>query len=557
MFELLWPEDDHHRWSDLCLKRKCERDIIVLMGASDTGKTFFAAKYMLCNWWADPFKRLWILSTTESRGSELRNWGAAKRLFNRARERFPWLAGTVLESKYCITADTISDGRTGRLLTNGIIFVPCKNSAGDWVGLGPMVGIKPPDHGLLGHFADELQFMHPTLLSVYANWYGKNFEGILNGNPTDLDDTLCRAAKPAAGWETWTDTKKTQEWESEFYDALVIALDGRDSPNDDYPQHLPLRFPYLISRKKRDAVLKIHKTEEAPLYMSQCVGKPIPGMEKFRVIPHMLPERSGAYDAAIWEGSDLTDVVSLDAAYGGEGGDRCVLNHLRFGKDASNAEIIENKPSVILPVSVSSKDSPETQIAMFCRNYCESLKIPPRNFFFDGRSTLAITFAQVWSNQVNVVDFGGPATKRPVSLDEYIIDKGTEERRLKRCDEHYSRFVTELWFSTYYLMIGRQLRGLTKEIAMELRRRIWKKVSGDRIQVETKKDMKERLNESPDLADAFVTAVEGARRLGFVIKSVTEGGNNRNDSDMDPEWLDLELAKLNKFLKRHELKPNV
>jgi hypothetical protein len=393
--------------------------------------------------------------------------------------------------------------------------------------------------------------MHPTFLNAYANWYGKAFEAILDGNPTDLDDPLCTAAKPIGGWDAWKDTGKTQEWLSTFYNAWVIALDGRDSPNMDRPKTLPPRYPYLIHWKKHEAVLKLHGPDH-PLYWQQCVGKPLPGTEKFRVIPHSLPEQSGAHDPVVWEGSDLTDIVSLDAAYGGEGGDRCILTHIRVGADIEGRDVIEVKAQVPVPVAVQAGgERVEKQIAKFCKTYCEGYNIPPANFYFDGRSTLAVTFAQVWSAEVNVVDFGGPATKRPVSQDEFLIDAETGEKRLKRCDEHYSKFVTELWFTIYYLMIGKQLRNLPKECATELRRRIWRFVTKSRIEVETKKEMKERLTESPDLADSLVTAVEGARRQGFLIAILKDIAVPEED---DEDWLDRELAKHRKFMQKNELK---
>jgi len=551
MFNLLWPEDDHHRWSDLCLKRKTEHEIVVMMGSGDSNKTYISSKYVLCNWWVLPFNTLWIISSTELRGAELRNWGAIKGLFNRARERFPWLPGVVLESKTCITPDVISEGGVaGRLLTKGIIFVPCKKG-GQWVGMGAYAGVKPPKGGRLGHFGDEVSFMHPNFLNAYANWYGKNFEAILDGNPTDLDDPLCTAAKPIGGWEAWKDNGKTQEWLSTFYNAWVIALDGRDSPNMDQPKNLPPRYPYLIHWKKHQAVLALHGPDH-PLYWQQCVGKPLPGTEKFRIIPHSLPETSGAYDQVVWEGSDITDIVSLDAAYGGEGGDRCILTHLRFGRDIEGRDVIEVKAQVTVPVAVQTGgDRVEKQIAKFCKSYCEGYKIPPSSFYFDGRSTLAVTFAQVWSAEVNVVDFGGPATKRPVSQDEFVIDKDTGEKRLKRCDEHYSKFVTELWFCIYYLMIGRQIRNLPKDCATELRRRIWRLVSKSRIEAETKKEMKERLTESPDMADSLVTGVEGARRQGFLIAILKDVTAQKQEDD---DWLEQELAKHREFMQKTELK---
>jgi len=152
---LLWPEDDHHRWSDLMLRRKCENDIVVMMGSSDSNKTYATARYVLTDYWAHPNNTLWMASSTEMRGAELRIWGKMKELFNRARALHPWLAGRILENRSCITTEEVSqDGSEGRLLTKGVIFIPCKRAEG-WVGLGSYAGVKPSKNGRLGHAGDE------------------------------------------------------------------------------------------------------------------------------------------------------------------------------------------------------------------------------------------------------------------------------------------------------------------------------------------------------------------------------------------------------------------
>src|SRR5262249_53129073 len=99
MISLLWPEDDWHRWADLMLKRKCEHDILVLMGSSDSNKTYSSARYVLADYWAHHTNTLWMVSSTELRGAELRIWGKLKELFNRAKERYPDLPGVILESR--------------------------------------------------------------------------------------------------------------------------------------------------------------------------------------------------------------------------------------------------------------------------------------------------------------------------------------------------------------------------------------------------------------------------------------------------------------------------
>lgn len=553
---LCWPDDDHHRWSDLLLQRITENDICVIMGSGDSGKSYGVAKFVLIDWWAQPDNTLWLLSSTELRGAELRIWGAIKQLFNRARKLHPYLAGTVLESKHAITTEEISeDGSEARLLTKGLIFIPCKQG-GQWVGMGAYAGVKPvrdgDKEGRLGHVGDEGSFMERSFLDAYSNWYGKpNFRGIITGNPHDLDDTLCVAGEPVGGWDAWTDTGKTQEWRSTFYDAHVVALDGRDSPNFDYPQDQKAKFPYIVGKKKIDAVATTHG-KDSWQYYNQCVGKPRALGNVKRVITRQLCENNHVFDSVVWEGSDTTKVGFLDAAYGGVGGDRCMAGHLEFGRDVDGKSVIAFHPLVMVPVSVRNPETPEVQISRFCMQYCAGYDIPPTNFFFDGRGTLAIEMARIWSAQVNVVDFGGTATKRPVSMEEFIYDEAEGRRRLKLCSEHYSKFVTELWMTVYYLCIGQQLRQFPKEAASEGYKRQWEYAKGNRMELETKADMKERTNQSPDCMDSCVAGIEGARRLGFVVENMRDDRAKQKQSE-DERWLEIEFYNHKKLMKKHEL----
>ena len=75
--------------------------------------------------------------------------------------------------------------------------------------------------------------------------------------------------------------------------------------------------------------------------------------------------------------------------------------------------------------------------------------------------------SKLFSPDCNAVNFGGSPTKRPVSSDEYVIDKDSGAKRLKRCDEHYIKFVTELWFSVRLVVMSRQMRNLPRDVADE------------------------------------------------------------------------------------------
>ncbi len=217
--KILWPTDDSHRWSVQATRSLCEEDISVFMGAGDTNKTYSMCRYILIDWWADPDNTLWLISSTEYRGAELRIWGKIKECYNRAMTRFDYLPGRVLESMHAITTDEIDDDKKfARSMQKGLILVPCLKG-GQYVGLSSYVGVKSPR---LRHAGDEVQHMSQGFLDAYANWYGKrNFQGVMAGNPTDIEDPLCKAAEPLEGWDNFVDTGKTQQWRSKFFNAFA------------------------------------------------------------------------------------------------------------------------------------------------------------------------------------------------------------------------------------------------------------------------------------------------------------------------------------------------
>lgn len=519
---LVWPEDDHHRWSDLALRSFCENDITVMMGSGDSNKTYSMARFILIDYWAFSEETLWLISSTEYRGAELRIWGAVKTLFNRGKERFPWLAGQVLESMHAITTDEIDDDQEmARSLRKGLILVPCKKG-NQYVGLSAFIGVKSPR---LRHAGDEVQAMAEGFLNAYANWYGKpDFKGLMAGNPTDPMDPLCVAGEPEAGWDTFVDTEKTQTWRSTFFNASVIAFDGRDSPNFDFPADQPLKYPYMIGRKKLEAVEKTWG-KDSWQYFNQCIGKPNVSLALWRVITKQLCAQHRAHEQVVWNDSNITTIYALDPAYGG--GDRCVGMRLDFGKDVDGIDCVRFYEPEIIPISVRIAVSPEDQIARQVKTRADELGIGPENVFWDsfGKGTLGAAFARVFGEKTPVpIDSGGSPSSRPVRYDLYVEEtdprSGRTTKRLKRADEHYSKRVSEMWFSVRELIEGEQSRELPKAAMLEGCQRIYRIVKGNKTEVEPKEEMMERTGKSPDLFDTVAIGVEGARQLGFKIRRV-------------------------------------
>jgi len=515
-FKLLWPNEDIHRWVDIILEAYLNNDVSVLVGCSDSGKTHTISKIVLVDYFCFPSETLWLVSTTEGRGSELRVWGVIKDLFNQARERYRWLPGNPIDYLKTITTGVVDKEKfSSRSLRRGIIVVPCK-TGGLGSGLSGFIGIKAPR---LRHAGDEVQLMSDGFLNSYSNWFGKeDFKGIMAGNFMETDDPLGTASEPVDGWDSFVDTGKTQSWKSRFYDAQVVALDGRDSPNFDFPDHEEItHYKYIIGHKKLNAVAKTHGTNSWQWH-SMCIGKPVKGMDIWRVLTKDFCKLHKASEEIIWEGSKRTSIYSIDPAYGL--GDLCVGRHVEMGRSVDGKQMLYSHEPEIIPIAVNTGIEPEDQIARFTKQRLAELNIPPQNCFYDsfGRGTLGHAFAIVFGSIVPVpVDSGAQPTKRPVRFDLKIKNHDGKDR-LKRCDEHYKKFVSEMWFSVREAIETEQIRGLDGDTILEGCSRKFSK-ENNYIILETKEEMKKRTSgRSPDRFDNFAIAVEGARRLGFRIE---------------------------------------
>jgi len=552
MRKLLWPHMDDHRWHNLCRDELLRNKITVLMGPGSSGKTNGASWVFLCEYLCFPQETLVLVSSTDVRGLRLRVWGEISDLWQKAKDRFDYLPGNLLDSRIAITTDTLEDNEVDeakrvRDMRKGIVGIPTIQGNKS-VGLGKWVGVKQKRVRLL---ADEAQLMGPSFLSAFANLNkNEDFRAALSGNPIDISDPLGMAAEPIDGWGSYMDVEKTTVWQTRFMGGVCVNLIGTDSPNFDLPG--PARFKYLISREKIQETLSFF-SKDSPEYYSQCVGSMKIAMMARRVITRKMCRDNHALDMPRWLNDDRKRIASLDAAYGG---DRCMFGWGEFGTDIEGRQILCVYPPFIVPIIVG-KDEPENQIARWVKHKCEDLRIEPEDFFHDstGRGSLGTALARHWSAACNPIEFGGRPTTRPVSLDMFIHDEETSGMRLKLSDEHYYNFVTELWFAVRYMIESGQLRGLSDDVMDEGCKREWDYVprGGVKvIQVEPKEDMKVRTRQSPDMFDQLAILAEGARRRGFQIAKLAK---ETDQSDYD-SWLEEEAKKQSDIFQSAMLEHN-
>lgn len=538
LFRLYWPNEDEQRWEDDSLRAILSNQFTTLMGSAGSCKTSTAAKFALCFYSVWPEGTTILVSSTDLRGLELRVWGRLKELIEGAKSRYDWFPGHVIDSRKCVSTHDLEEGDV-RDMRQGIICIPCLSSSGAFVGLGKYVGIHNTRVFLV---ADECQLMAGSFLEAIPNLLNNPVSKfVFLGNPLAQNDPLDRVSEPKDGWSSVGVPKKTTSWTTRYMNGVCLNLPGLDSPNFDYPPDRPDRYGYMVGRQKEKMVRESYG-EGSQQYCSQILGVRLEGLTARKVITREICTTFDAFRLPVWFGEARTKIYAVDAAYGSIGGDLCIGGWIEFGLDLNRKQVLYIGSQKIIPVSALSGTPPDDQIALFVKQECESLDIEEENVFFDGRTMLMAAFARLWNGRANPVDFGARPTDRPVSLDMKIVDPMTGETRLKKCFEHYSKFVTELWFSIRYTIESGQLCGMTEEILNDAVAREWKTVRSNLIEVEAKSEMKKRTGKSPDRTDQLATAIEGARRRGFQISKLANPTSNK------PKSGDF----LKKFVEEHE-----
>jgi len=544
---LCWPEDDHHRWSDLILSTILENRITVVCGCRDSSKTRTVSKFALCYYWLWPQETLILMTSTTAQGLEMRVFGDIKSLFARAKERFPFLEGNVVDAKKGIFTDNILKNDEVRDMRKGIVGIPTMTSEGEYQGMAlkNFAGIKQKRRMLIG---DELQFLSCDYLKVLDSMDKGDFHGVFLGNMiADNGKALDRVSEPINGWTAIDDAPKTKTWKNK-YNGITINLCGPDSPNFD--PETPDRYPYLLSQSDINSVAARPGGKDTVEWWSQIMGLRKTGVVSDRVLTIDLINNNGGFKDVIWDQEPTMKICGVDAGYGG---DDCVNTYIECGTEVGGIQVIKFIEQKVIPVMISLPVSPEDQIALATKQDCDARGIPYENVYIEAgmRATLAVSFSRILSPSINAINFGGAATDRPVSNDLFIFDERTQQRRLKKCNEHYSKFVSELAFSVRAVVESGQARTFPLPAAEEFQKRKWTFVYGDRYELESKVDYKERnQSKSPNYSDSVMVAVEGARRLGFVIERLKDP----NQVEPDPtDWLEEEIQKERKFSLTQEL----
>lgn len=560
--ELLWPKEKvWHRWNIMELECYVKYRTICELGPASSGKTNSAATNSLTDFYCYPECTTVLICSTTRERLEDRVWGEIKKYHKLAKSRVGWLPGNLIEGRQRLVTDHKSAAADGRDFRNGVIGVACKKGS-DYVGLGDFIGIKNKRVRLVG---DELHLLPRVFVDAISN-LDKNpdLKVVGLGNPKETTDALGILAEPAAnlgGWESGIDqTPKTKTWPTRRPEGICIQLCGADSPNLDGKLPIP-----LITQAAIDRDVAFYGKDSLQFTMMN-MGMMPRGQGSRRVITRQMCIKNKATEQPIWRDEQRTKIGFLDAAFRGVGGDRCVFGYIEFGAEAlpgdeepvisaimdrrtdapNRRQLLHLVELSIVPIKVigtigAPVNEVEDQITEYCMQACNLRGIPAANFFYDSgmRTSLVTSMTRLWSIETNPIDCGGTPSERKVSEGIEVL-----------CKDYYSKRITEFWYSVRLIIEAQQFRGMTEDVMLEGCSREWRTVGNNKIEVETKDEMKEKTGRSPDLFDALAIGVEGARQRGFHIGSLVKKETRRRGL---PDWRTDLRVKAKELLRSKEL----
>jgi hypothetical protein len=532
--ELLWGPDSPrpfiwHPWAEWMLKESCRQKYLSVLGAGSSGKTVFFAVWAIVNWLANPLATKVMVTSTSLKESRKRIWGAVREYYMAAQGAMP---GKLVDSQGIIKLSDEDDPITSEKAGIELIAGERKKEK---EAIGKLIGIK---NDTIIFIADELPELSEAILqAAFSNLtLNPHFQLVGIGNFNSVYDPLGVLSRPKNGYSSIN--QDMDEWETER--GWCIRLDGIKSPNIIAGRDI---WPIYGS-----AQLAEHKKmgENTAAFWRMCRSFPCPEGEEHTIFSDADFIAGKAQEPATWVGSKIR-LAAFDPGYT-TGGDRSAAVFGWLGMTTDGKMTLAVDPPIIVLEDLRKTDETRSyQIAKQFMLYCqephrhEGQKIQPENVAIDSTGA-GIPFSDIlcelWSPKIMQVQFGSKPSELPVSAND-----------ARRCCDAYSNKVTELWYGTLPFIQAGQIKTLPEDIIKELKARRYDTVKsvGLKVLVEPKKDMKERIGKSPDLADAFALLVELARhRHGFIAEGMAESTRSRNS------WLEV-AKKYDSFNDNEEL----
>jgi hypothetical protein len=479
-----------HPWAEQIIRECIDNKYLAVGGAASSGKSHTLAGYGIITWLAKPRDTLVLMTSTTLREARKRIWGSVISLLS-------VIDGAPINIRDSIGSANYIDENGQTFDRAGLSLIAAEKSR-TREAIGKFIGLKQKHVLLIG---DELGELSEAIQQAALANLSKNprfeFKGL--SNPASRFDSFGIWSTPKDGWESIT-PDVDDEWITKW-GGKYIRLDGERSPNVAAGYTV---YPFLptIEKIAEDKAL-LGETSRAYMRMVRAVFFDSDEAEGIYGESEIL--KASAMKRTEFVGP-TTLLAGVDPAFT-NGGDRTILYTMRVGQFTDGQYGAQFEDYYHLNDDATNKAVPRTyQIVHQIRDMCKKLGIKPENVAVDSTgagSPFCDVLAGEWSDQFLRVQFGGKASDRRVSMNSRLTG-----------EELYTNRVSELWFVGKEFLRTQQLRGISDTLAKEMCVRRYEMVKSGtlRVKVETKAELKQRMGQSPDIADAAFITLDLARQ---------------------------------------------
>ena len=522
----------------------------IVMGAASMSKSFSAGVRYFLEWVRDPeWTTVRVIGPSEDH-LETNLFSHLVSLHQQASMPMPGKVGSLFI------------GMDRRNLTSSIkgLVIP----VGHIKKAGRLQGTKrkprPHPHPIFGErsrlfvFMDEVENIPTGVWADVDNILANSDETSCDGfkvlcayNPSNQFHEVGQRAEPPTGWRDF-DVDRDFNWKSKR-GWSVLRLDGERSENVKQGRVV---FPGLQTQAGLDLLAKNSGGKQSAGYMTFGRGAyPTQGTEMTVIPPGMLEKSRGEF---IWFDTPRP-CGSVDMAL--LGGALAVFTLGKFGlatgikwppslkHPTGHTEMFKNAQGSVTPrIGVQADQQfplPKGETVAMKNAVVDMAKragIAPECLCMDRTGNGAGVHDLVmdeWSTAVIGVNYSSGPTEQKI-MEESDKPKKNSEGKIEQA---FDRIDSELWFAfrafcEFTVLLLNPAMDLSK-ITPQLTERRYRVVGG-KNKVESKKDFKDRGNDSPDEADSLTLFVHAARIGGRLIPAMRGGAGNIDPGDDD--WWD-------------------
>jgi hypothetical protein len=509
----IWGDPDgiwYFEWNsnaEEILRKYIEYKILAVAGHASSGKTEALACIGVAEFLLDPFNTKVIFTAKTKASSKGKIWGSVAECWQQACRFFGGegnMPGKLLKSQTIIRYDHqgVTTDKSGLELVAGESSAAAESAE-------KLQGYKRGKILLMG---DEFATLDPSILetaktNLFAN---PGFRMIAGFNPNSYFDPGGLVSEPETGWSSITE--HSTGWPTKL-GGWCVRFDGEKSPNV-----LACRKIWrgLLDLEGLEAIKKVNPERTKGYWMMArgfwCPTGAAEGL--FAEADFMLYRAMET--CTTWEGQWKL-VCGLDLGFA-HGGDRVIATLGRVGR----ARLLETGKSHVVCERVETVDlnedimdksvSKSVQIARLFKKLVQKWGVRNEDIDIDatgGGDPFAALLATEIGSGFGLVQFGAKPSDMPISSTDKR--KGTDRFKNK---------MSELWGVGPSLLRSQQLKGLDPDTITELCSRLCEE-GGDKLLIESKDDMKKRIQRSPDRGDSYFLMLNVARRRHGLSSSET------------------------------------